>query len=53
MNGDVIDLVSRIVSTDHDLAVLITSSELASDLQIAVSKPERNKRVFIMDTLYS
>ncbi|EOZ2733119.1 ABC-three component system protein [Citrobacter freundii] len=46
MNGDVIDLVSRIVSTDHDLAVLITSSDLASDLQIAVSKPERNKRVF-------
>ena len=46
MNGDVIDLVRRVVSTDHDLAVLITSSELDSDLQIAVSKPERNKRVF-------
>lgn len=28
MNGDVIDLVRRVVSTDHDLAVLITSSEL-------------------------
>ncbi|QKJ60154.1 ABC-three component system protein [Serratia fonticola] len=46
MNGDIIDLVRRIVSTDNDLAVLITSSELDSDLQIAVSKPERNKRVF-------
>lgn len=46
MNGDVIDVVRRIISADHDLAVLITSLELDSNLQIAVSKPERNKRVF-------
>lgn len=46
MNGDKIDLSRRIVSTDNDIAILITSTKLESDLQIAISKPERNNRVF-------
>lgn len=46
INGDTIDLLRRIVSVDNDIAILITSTKLDSDLQIAVSKPERNNRVF-------
>ena len=45
INGDVIDLARRVVSADNDLAILIVNSKLDSDLQIAVSKPERNKKV--------
>ncbi len=45
LNGEIISLARRILSTDNDLAILITSSKLNSDLQIAVSKPERNKSV--------
>jgi hypothetical protein len=46
INGDVINLARRIVSADNDIAILIVSSKLDSDLQIAISKPERNKKVF-------
>lgn len=45
-NGDVINLAKRIVSDDNDIAILIVDSKLDSDLQIAISKPERNKKVF-------
>ncbi|WP_191622636.1 ABC-three component system protein [Pseudomonas fluorescens] len=44
-NGEVINLARRIVSIDNDFAILITSNRINSDLQIAVSKPERNRRV--------
>lgn len=45
MNGDTIDLAECVLSTDNDIAILVTSTKLDSNLQIAVSKPERNKRV--------
>lgn len=47
INGDVINLAKRIVSDDNDIAILIVDSKLLdSDLQISISKPERNKKVF-------
>ncbi|WP_144401119.1 ABC-three component system protein [Pseudomonas lurida] len=46
INGDVINLARRIVSADNDIAILIVNSKLDSDLQIAISKPERNKKIF-------
>lgn len=40
-----IDLARRIVSPDYDVAILVTNDKLDCDLQIAVSKPERSKRI--------
>lgn len=45
INGDTIDLVSRVISAENDIAILVTGSKLESDLQIAISKPERNNKI--------
>lgn len=45
MSGERIELARRIISANYDIAILITSNKLDSDLQIAISKPERNINV--------
>lgn len=45
MSGERIELARRIISANYDIAILITSNKLDSDLQISISKPERNRNV--------
>jgi len=40
-----IGLARRIVSPNFDIAILVTNNKLDSDLQIAVSKPERSRGI--------